>query len=189
MKYSVPTVLAALLLAGCTGMASLRTDTAIMPNNPEGGPAMNQTEAIALASWALKSPANTAGNPERAARAIAAEDWLAGQTQLTGEFGTYAPVNEVSWYELRREARSAIGVAPNAPSQVVVDQLLAAADALKAGHDPAPALTSPVFSHGPTETLAALSNLPPLPGRDRAFYELDRNDNFSPGDCRFPSAC
>jgi hypothetical protein len=191
MTRLLPIALAAVLLGGCAGTGALQTDTAVMPLTPQGGPVMNQTEAIALASWALKDPANTAGNPERAARAIAAEDWLAGQSRLTGEFGLYAPVDEWSWGVLRRQVRAAIGVPANAPSQQVVDRLLAAADALKAGQTEAAMaqFTPPLFTLGPQRTLAALTNLPPLPGWARAFYDLDRNDNRAPGECGFSRMC
>jgi hypothetical protein len=170
-------VVAALALGGCAQGSFAPIDTATMPLNRDGGPELNQDQAIALAGWALKDPANTAGNPERAARAIAAEDWLAGQTTLSGNFGSYSPGTEPSWAELRRQARAAIGVAPNARSQDVVDRLLAVADALAAGQgDAAKAqLAAPVFSLGADATLRALSNLPPLPGRDWAFAELGRN--------------
>ena len=122
-------------------------DTARVPQNQYGGPVMNQTDAIATASWALKDPATTRGNPELAARAIAAEDWLAGQWQLTNDFGMYAPVNQVLWVQFRQDVRTAIGVAPGTPSQVVVDRLLATADALRAGApDPGAPLQPPARS-------------------------------------------
>jgi hypothetical protein len=102
---------------------------------------------------------------------------------LSGNFGTYAPAAEVSWGELRRQARAAIGVAPTAPSQEVVNRLMATADALEAGRaDTAKALlAAPVFSLGPDATLQALTNLPKLPGRDWAFAELGRNLDRSSG--------
>jgi hypothetical protein len=182
-------VLAGLLASACAALPG--ADTARLPNSQFGAPVMTQNEVIALSSWALKDPATTRGNPERAARAIAAEDWLAGQTMLTPDFGQYQPGNEVSWYELRSQARGAIGVAPGTPSQVVVNQLFAAADALKAG-DPAAAaaqLQPPAFTLGGDGTLAALGNLPPLPGWGRAYYELDRNENRSGGRCPFSPNC
>jgi hypothetical protein len=158
-------------------------NTARMPLNQFGGPVLNQNQAIGLSSWALKNPATTRGNPELAARAIAAEDWLAGQDMLAGNFGSYQPVNEVPWGELRREVRGAIGVAPGAPSQVVVDRLLAASEALHAG-DKAGAeaqLQSPVFSLGADGTLAALANLPPFPDRELAYADLGFNENREEG--------
>ncbi len=188
MKSTISTMLAATLLAGCTGMASLQTDTAIMPENQYGGPAMNQNDAIAVASWALKDPATTRGNPELAARAIAAEDWLAGQTQLTPDFGDYAPVNEVFWGELRRQVRASVGIAPGASSQTVVNALIATADALKAGApNPAANLQPPTFTLGPDGTLKALTNLPPFPARETAFVELGKHENRPTGNCFGPT--
>jgi hypothetical protein len=181
-------MLAAVLLAGCSGMASLQTDTAIMPENQFGGPVMNQNDAIAEASWALKDPATTRGNPELAARAIAAEDWLAGQTQLTPDFGDYAPVNEVYWGELRRQVRASLGIAPGAPSQVVVNALLATADALKTGAaNPGATLQPPTFTLGPDGTLKALANLPPFPARETAFVDLGRHESRPTGNCLGPT--
>ena len=165
----------ALALAGCGLLPP--DNTATMPLTPEGAPVLSQNDAIALSSWALKDPATTAGNPARAARAIAAEDWLAGQTILYGNFGTYAPAGELSWQQFRQQARAAIGVPPDAPSQEVVNRLLAVDVALKSGRmDEAKAqLSAPIFTLGPDRTLAALANLPRLPGRDWAFAELNRN--------------
>jgi hypothetical protein len=154
-------VVAALAMAGCSHGAPDPAGTAEMPLNPQGGPELSQDQAIALASWALKSPANTAGDPARAARAIAAEDWLAGQTTLYGNFQAYAPSGQPVWVALRGQARAAIGVAPHAPSQEVVNRLMATAEALSAG-----------------KTLRALTNLPALPGRESAFTELARNNFF-----------
>jgi hypothetical protein len=167
----------ALGLAGCGAFRPY--DTATMPLTPEGAPVLSQNDAIALSSWALKDPANTAGNPARAARAIAAEDWLAGQSILYGNFGTYAPGGELSWQQFRQQARAAIGVPPNAPSQELVNRLLAVDVALKAGQPEAAKaqLAAPIFTLGPDRTLAALANLPKLPGRDWAFAELNRNED------------
>jgi hypothetical protein len=188
MKTSISILLAAALLAGCAGMGSLQTDTAVMPENKFGGPVMNQNDAIAEASWALKDPATTRGNPELAARAIAAEDWLAGQTQLTPDFGDYAPVNEAYWGEFRQQVRASVGIAPGAPSQTVVDALLATADALKSGApNPGAALQPPSFTLGPDGTLKALANLPPFPARERAFVELGRHENRPTGNCFGPT--
>jgi hypothetical protein len=188
MKTAFSTLLAATLLAGCAGMASLQTDTAVMPENQYGGPVMNQNDAIAVASWALKDPATTRGNPELAARAIAAEDWLAGQTQLTPDFGNYAPANEVFWGQLRRQVRASVGIAPGAPSQSVVNALIVTADALKAGSpNPGAALQPPAFTLGPDGTLKALANLPAFPARQVAFVELGRHENRPTGNCLGPT--
>jgi hypothetical protein len=176
-------LLATVLLAGCAGQNIWHNDTAQMPENPDGGPKMNESDAISFAGWALNNPANTAGNPAYAARAIAAEDWLAGQDMLSGQFGSWAPVNEVSWGVLRREVRASIGVRPDAPSQQVVDDLFNVAAALQAGHTDAAekTLSDPIFTLGPQQTLAALTNLPPMHDHEWAFDDLRHNDDRSTG--------
>jgi len=182
MRRTTATIAILGLVAACGIIAP--DDTARMPPNQYGGPAMTPDDAIMLSSWALKDPATTRGNPELAARAIAAEDWLAGQRELSPDFGQYAPVAEVPWGGLRREVRGAIGVAPGTPSQVVVDRLLAVAAALHAGKpDPAAALQPPAFTLGPAGTLAALANLPPFANRELAYVDLGRHEDRPTGNC------
>jgi hypothetical protein len=171
-----------LLLAACSG-GFASDDTARMPLKADGGPEMNQNEAIGLTGWAFTDPANTAGSAERGARAVAAEDWLAGQTMLYGNFGGYAPGGELSWTQFRQQVRQAIGVAPNATSQEVVGRLFAVADALAAGNAAAAKaqLSSPVFTLGPDATLQALAHLPSMPAATWALAELRRTVNNSGG--------
>ena len=185
MKNTIAMMVALGLLAGCGALKP--NDTAEMPTNKYGGQVMSQNDAIGLSNWALKDPATTQGKPELAARAIAAEDWLAGQSMLTPDFGDYAPVNTSYWSVYRSQVRAAIGVAPGTPSQVVVNSLLATADALKAGApNPGAALQPPAFTLGPDGTLKALANLPPFPGQELAILDLDHNENRSGGNCRSP---
>jgi hypothetical protein len=189
MRRAVPALLFCAALAACGLIPP--DDTAHMPNNRFGGPAMSQNEAIGLSSYVLKDPTAVRGDPATAARAIAAEDWLAGQSRLTPDFAAYAPVNQGTWYVLRQQVRAAIGISPGTPSQVVVEHLLAASDALKAGdHAGAAAqLQPPAFSLGPDGTLAALGNLPQFPGWGDAYYELDHAENGVNGNCGFHGAC
>lgn len=180
MKLKTIAVAWGVVLAAC---AVTPSDTATMPLNSAGGPKLNQTEAIGLAGWALSDPANTAGNPEAGARAVAAEEWLAGQTTLYGTFEQYAPATELSWALLRQQVRAAIGVSPGASSQEIVNRLLAAADALAAGNvgQAEAQLAAPVFSLGPDRTLQVLTNLPTLPASNQAFADLRRNGGRSGG--------
>jgi hypothetical protein len=180
---AVVTLLLCATLAACAAWPP--DDTARMPNTALGGPEINQDEAIALSAWALRDPANTRGDPARAARAIAAEDWLAGQTMLTEDFGPYAPMGEPSWNLFRLQVRAAVGVAPGTPSQVVVDKMLAASKALAAGDRTAAAaqFQPPAFTLGPQGTLAALGNLPAFPDLEWAFTSLRRNESRGFGRC------
>lgn len=183
MRLTTVSVVLGALLAACGVIKP--NDTARMPLNEFGGPAMTQNDAISFAGYALRHPEYTHDNPARAARAIAAEDWLAGQWQLTPDYGAYGPVNEWQWGALRREVRAAIGVSPQTPSQVLIDHLLMAEAALNKGNtDAARAqLQPPVFSNGPDGTLAALSNLPKFGDLENAFNDLRRNQNRITGPC------
>ncbi|HTW28640.1 MAG TPA: hypothetical protein VME92_16055 [Acetobacteraceae bacterium] len=175
-------LLASLTLAGC-GVSS-GYNTAQMPYLASGAPAMTQNDAIAVSAWVLKNPGVAHGDPALAARAIAAEDWLAGQVFLTGNFDTYAPARIVYWQLLRNEVRSYLGIPTDAPSQLVVERLLSASAALSQHDESAAAsdLQPPAFGLGPTRTIAALSNLPVFSQADRAFADLTRNGNR--GTCR-----
>ena len=189
MRLIILAVVCGWLLAGCVTATPM--ETARMPQNAAGGAVMTQDEAIALSSWALKDPTTTRGNPALAARAIAAADWLAGQRMLVGDFGEYAPVTRPAWQEFRAQLRAAVGIAVGTPSQLVVDRMLAVSNALKSGNQSAAAglLADPAFTLGPDATLLALANLPALPSRSRAYYELNRYEGREVPGCRFRLHC
>jgi len=175
MRY-VLMAAAGLMLAGC-GIAT-QDNTARMPNASTGGPVLNENQAIALSGWALKDPATTHGDPSRAASAVAAEDWLAGQTILYGNYGDYQPGGSYYWQQFRDQVRSALGITPNVPSQVVVDHMLAASKALQGGDTSAAEaqFQAPEFSLGGQGTVTALANLPRFPAYGAAYAELRRNN-------------
>jgi hypothetical protein len=118
------------------------------------------------APWMLSDTAQYAGRPAEAARALVQLEFLA-HTLATSP--RYAPeVRPTVLFQLRAaraEAREAVGIAPDAPPEAVMDRLRAAADALEAG-SPAraeAALDAPrIFALGPRATLARLGALPPL---------------------------
>jgi hypothetical protein len=64
--------------------------------------------------------------------------------------------------QARVQARQAVGIAPNAPSQLVVDSLAAARADLLSGNQPAAekALDNPAFPAGGVAAVKALANLP-----------------------------
>lgn len=175
-------------LAACG--AYVPPDTARMPMSQSGTPVLSENDAINLVEYELARPESTRGNPEAAARTLAAADWLAGQDGLNGDYGEYRPVTRVLWHELRQEVRQSIGVAPGTPSQVVVEHLLSAAQALRHG-DKAAALAElqpPAFTLGAEQTLAVLGNLPAYPGQPAASSELQSHLHRS-SPCRFPMVC
>lgn len=124
-----------------------------------------ETRAINLSSWALAYPGRTRGNPGDAARAVASVDFLAGDLYANPRFQDISPIYKQQMLDARGEVRQALGVLPTAPSQLVVDRLLTAGNAIAAGDRPATlaALNTPAFTYGPERTLAVLNELPRLP--------------------------
>ena len=80
--------------------------------------------------------------------------------------------------------RPAFGIAPNAPTQAVVDGLYGASRALRAGDTAAAEriLSPPVFTLGGAATVQRLAAMPVLPraaaGANLALQEMDRQDRL-----------
>ncbi len=157
-------VIAALLAAGCAAIVP-PPDTARLPPDAYGLFADNDIGAINLAQWAFADPARTRNDPVDAARAAAAVDYLAGQLSTSPRWFAMSPITKGQMLQAREEVRQALGIAPGAPSQLVVDGLLGAANALAAGNRPLAlaALRSAAFTWPPDQTLARLSDMPFLP--------------------------
>jgi len=157
-------VLVVLLASGCASIAP-QPDTARLPPNAYGLFADNDIGAINLAQWAFADPGRIRNDPADAARAAAAVDYLAGQLSSSPRWIAMSPITKGQMLQAREEVRGALGIAPGAPSQLVVDGLLGAANAIAAGDRTAAlaALRSPVFIWPPEQTLARLSDMPFLP--------------------------
>jgi len=176
-------LLAALpLLTGCTGYSPPSASVRLPPDAVEG--AGDPTRAAILgAAYAFGHPEALAGRPAEAARSVANYEYLAVEIPTGPRWVGFSPLVGV---ELRRglaEVRSAVGIAPGAPSQPVVDALYAASRALRAGDaEAARRLLSPsLFPAGGAATLARLAALPRLPqagfATSLAANELNRQDS------------
>lgn len=151
-----------MLPAACAGIQV--PDTARMPPfafgvvDPDVG-------AIELAQWAFADPIRTRGDPVDGARAVAAVDYLAGELQASPRWQNMSVLTLMQMVQARAQVRRAVGIAPGAPSQQVVNSLIGAANALAAGLQPAAlaALDNPIYQQPPPQTLFKLSNLPYVP--------------------------
>lgn len=147
---------AILALAACTAPPPVNSAT----TGPAGlGDPFN---AIQYTSWAFAYPARTRNDPVSAARAVAALDYLAGYLQTAPNARGMNPIISDQMVTAREAVRQTLGIAPTAPSQLVVNVMDATASDLSAGNRPAAlqALSSPAFTLGPERTLATLTNLP-----------------------------
>jgi predicted small lipoprotein YifL len=126
--------------------------------------------AILRASHALAAP----GSPAEAARTIAQLEYLAVELRHGPRWTEFNPQVTLDFAAAREEWRGALGIAPEAPPQPVIDALYSVARGT-------PALAAPAFPH-PETTLARLAALPPLPrtvlAAARARDELNRVDQF-----------
>ncbi len=180
-RFPALALLAILSLAGC-GAVTL-PDAAVMPRTAAGTPALSDQGAIQTASFALSSPGRTAGQPGEAARALASIDYLAGALYSNPHWDGIPALTKQRMLQARGEVRQVLAVAPGTPSQVVVDDLIRAADAFD-GHDTAAALAAlpaSVFTLGPRRTAAVLANLPFLPASNVAAQAANYDITFNCG--------
>lgn len=146
-----------LMIAGCASPV----DTAVMP--PYTGLA-DPSNAIQYTSWAFASPARTRNDPASAARAVAALDYVAGAISTSPAWQHSSPLVANEMLHARQAVRRTLGILPAAPSQAVVNSMIGASLAL-AHHDRTAALAAlnaPFFTLGPEQTLAVLTDLPPI---------------------------
>jgi hypothetical protein len=157
----IATLVALLPLVGC---AVAPAPYAILPGDAVVGAGDPTRAAIIGSAYAFASPATMAGRPDAAARAAAQVEYLATEIPAGPRWTGYSPLIGQELLAARDELRLALGVAPDAPPQAVVDALYGASRALRSGDPAAAALALPgsVFHDGPT-TLARLGSLPPLP--------------------------
>lgn len=150
-------------LAACGPMPP-RLDVARLPPNAFGTYADGDIGAINISAWAFADPSRTRGDPADAALAVAAVDYLAGELNYSPRWDFMSPLTKMQMVQARAEVRAFLGIAPSAPSQDVVDQLLYAAQALTAGNPQGAmnALTPPAFLTPSPQTLARLENMPYL---------------------------
>jgi hypothetical protein len=178
--------MAIVLGAGLGGCAyTPPPDTAIMPLTVVGTPIMSDQGAIGLSSYVLGDGSLYTGHPVDAARALAAIDYLAGALYSNPRWVGIPSESKARMLLARGEIRQALAIAPGASSQLVVNGLVAASNALAGGDDAAAqrALPVSVFTLGPERTIALLNRLPPLPVATAAAqyvnYDTMTNCNFT----------
>lgn len=120
--------------------------------------------AVNVAQYAFMDSGRLYGRPADGARAVAAIDYLAGQFAVSSRWSNLPDDLKGEMLSARDAVRQAAGIAPDAPSQLVVDRLTRAYRDLAAGDRQAALadLTGPAFTLGPDATLRRLGNMPYL---------------------------
>jgi hypothetical protein len=122
----------------------------------------NDVGALNQSSAAFALPARTRNNPIDAARAVVAVEYLADELRVNPRWIGMSGTSKLGMVQARTDTRRVLGIAPDAPSPLVVDALLRLTVALRAGDQSASmqALGASVFTLPPSQTLRILSNLP-----------------------------
>lgn len=180
---NAPKLLGALLLATLAGCAQHPAGQPIayatLPGDAVVGAGDPTRAAIVSTAYVFGTPSAVAGRPDAAARAVAELEYLATEIPTGPRWREWDPTIAPQLVAARDEVRAALGIAPDAPPQAVVDTLFAASRALRQGDAAAAqrSLSAPFYANG-AETLTRLASLPPLPAANvatsRAASELDK---------------
>jgi hypothetical protein len=149
-----------LALAGCADITP-PPDTAVIPASA-ALTWQGDFPAILHAQWAWADPARTHGLPAQGALAVAEVDYLAGALSSNPGYAALSAFAKMRMLQARADVRHALGITSDAPSQAVVDAMLATQAALDAGDQAGAlaALSTPIFTLGAAPTLALLGALP-----------------------------
>lgn len=174
-------VMFVLSAAGC-GPVAPPPDTARLQPGQLGTGFDPDVTAVNLAQWAFADRARTYGRPADAARAAASMDYIAGALNTSPRWANISPITKEQLLQGRQEVREALGVVPGTPSQVVVDRLAAAGNALAAGDQDAAAreLGPPAFNAPGEQVIARLADLPYLRMANVSTMRA-ANEMFGPG--------
>lgn len=181
-------LMACLLLAACANARLV--DTPVLPADAFTtlpgvfAPMTINESALYDAGIVLGNNGPRPVDPSRAAHAVASVEYLAGAMNTGPYWIGVDPLAAQLMILSRQEIRQALGAAPDARSQDVVNAMLAASHA-KSPAEMAAALNSPAFPQGGQATyerLAALDQLPitrrAIPQASRARFYLNRSPEF-----------
>ena len=172
MRTQVLSYVACLAVAACAAAGSSRS-AAQLPPGVYGIYEDNDVGAINQSAWAFASPGRTLNDPVDAIKAVIAVEYLADELNDNPRWIVISPFTKERMREARSNLRQELGIAPEAPPQLVVDALLYTIWALQAGHaDEADrSLQAPVFA-SPKRTLQVLAALPYIPSANLATSEV-----------------
>ncbi|MFC7472830.1 hypothetical protein ACFQS7_00580 [Dankookia sp. GCM10030260] len=172
------------LLAGCTPPQAPPNGWATLPNDAVVGAGDPVRGAIINTAYVFGNPGSVAGQPDQAARAVANYAFLTVELPYGPRWRGFNPTIGIELGFGMQEVQAAFGIAPNAPTQAVVDGLYGASRALRAGDTAAAEriLSPPVFTLGGAATVQRLAAMPVLPraaaGANLAMQEMDRQDRL-----------
>jgi hypothetical protein len=150
-------------------------DTATMPDGALNTNGDVDVRSLDVAAYDFAH--TNKGDPARAADAIAALDYMGGKLNTSPRWVIMPSLYRDQMLQSREILRQFVGISPAAPSQAVVDTMLALAQAYQA-QDQAEVqrlLEAPIFTLPPAEVAARLNNIPLIPVVNAATTGADAN--------------
>ena len=183
MRRAVAVLLSA--AAAACGALAKPPDTAQLPPGVFS-PSDQDVSATQYAQYAFADSARTYGNPVAGAQAVLAMDYIAGELTTSPRWANIGATTQQQLLDARAQTRQAVGIAPDAPSQLVVNSLVAARNDLASGDQAAAArdLDNAAFPAGGAHTVQVLANLPYIQAANvatqQAAEQLFQPDGNSP---------
>jgi hypothetical protein len=152
--------------------------TAVMPPGALGTNGDIDTRSLDIAAYSFGRVMRN--NPADAADAIAALDYMGGELNTNPRWIGMDPLTRAQMLQARETLRSYVGISQAAPSQAVVDTMLALAQAYRAGDKAGvqQLLANPIFTVPPAEVQAHLAYIPLMPEVNNV---TTRADGILPG--------
>jgi hypothetical protein len=171
MRTRVVSCVVCMSVTACAAVGSYHT-AAQLPPNVYGVFEDNDIGAINQSSWAFASPQRTLNNPVDAIKAVIAIEYLADELHDNPRWISIPLYTTERMREARADLRRELGIAPDAPSQLVINTLLRAAWDLQAGNPDGASrsLQVPAFT-SPQRTLQVLADLPYVQSANLATSE------------------
>jgi hypothetical protein len=179
LKRSLLAVALLGLLVGCGGVDSAQIDTAVMPANVLGTNGDVDVRSLDVAATVFGGPIRN--NPAEAADAIAALDYMGGRLSTAPRWVSVDPLVQDELLQARVIMRRYAGISQSAPSQSVVDTMLALGAAYRADDraEEQTLLRHPIFTSPPEVTSTRLANVPLIAPVNVATNHADQFPSFS----------
>jgi hypothetical protein len=171
MRVRVVSCVVCMPVTACAAAGSVH-QPAQLPASVYGIYEDNDVGAINQSSWAFASPQRTLNNPVEAIKAVIAIEYLADELYDNPRWINIPLLTKERMREARADLRRDLGIAPDAPSQLVIDTLLRAAWNLQSGNpdEASRSLQVPAFT-SPQRTLQVLTDLPYIQSANLATSE------------------
>lgn len=163
------------LLGACSNDLYRLPDTAIMPAGALNTNGDIDVRSLDIAAYGFGHYREMQRNPAMAADTVAALDYLGGALNTSPRWVNMPSLWRLEMLQSRNIVRGVLGISPTAPSQEVVDTMLALASAYQA-NDQAKInqlFASPIFTVPPQEAAERLATIPYLATVNNATTHAD----------------